>query len=471
MKLFRRLSLFWQLYITILIALLLVLCVFVFTYQRIDHYADSEDFYDDTRFLADLVNQLPPGNSDFEVLLRGMGLASYHDLKLLTINQASRYREFNKQIASFDNVSILQFPDGRLMGLYPLSSIESSDTPSVLLVSDPDPAQLSAFGQLHESANRKAEKYVRHQQNVLFYTILVSLLLSVAAGLYWQAIRIHGYLLRFLHAGEEWLAGNTSHSIDATMPSPLDKIAVHHNQLISALLKKQREQQLLFNAVSHEIRTPLSKLHLAIDLLQRDLPPDARQPMLEELANYVDELDQLTDQVLSLSKLSENTQHQKLVLSTEKICLGDWLCKRVEHWRSVYSQREFVFHATDFAANALVDINPMHSRILFDNLLENAAKYGKRRIVIEQQLQAKFVIITICDDGPGIAASYRNDILLPFFRIDESRANDTDGYGIGLAMVDIIAQHYQIDLRFDVSSRLGGLQVSLRVPLSTQMKG
>ncbi len=95
---------------------------------------------------------------------------------------------------------------------------------------------------------------------------------------------------------------------------------------------------------------------------------------------------------------------------------------------------------------------------LLGNLLDNAGKWAHSTVRLELQMQARQLVITIDDDGPGIAPQQRQQLLQRGQRQDES----TPGHGLGLAIVqDIVhALHGQLQLQ---DSPLGGLQVAIRL--------
>lgn len=97
---------------------------------------------------------------------------------------------------------------------------------------------------------------------------------------------------------------------------------------------------------------------------------------------------------------------------------------------------------------------------MLGNLLDNAGKWARRRVVVTGQSVSGAVAITVEDDGPGIASSDLADAARRGRRFDES----TEGSGLGLAIVAGIAETYQSSLTLEHGS-LGGLRA--RLVLST----
>jgi two-component system sensor histidine kinase PhoQ len=93
---------------------------------------------------------------------------------------------------------------------------------------------------------------------------------------------------------------------------------------------------------------------------------------------------------------------------------------------------------------------------ILGNLLDNAFKWCRNRVIVGAQTDALSLTVSIQDDGPGIAPAHVEKILQRGVRIDES----TPGHGIGLAVTADIVEAYQGRIRIE-SSVLGGASVIL----------
>jgi len=96
---------------------------------------------------------------------------------------------------------------------------------------------------------------------------------------------------------------------------------------------------------------------------------------------------------------------------------------------------------------------------MLGNLLDNACKWARSRVVIESAEEGGFVVMTVDDDGPGIAQPLRASVLQRGVRADEAAG----GSGLGLAIVRDLADVYggTIDLE---SAPIDGLRATLRLP-------
>ena len=93
--------------------------------------------------------------------------------------------------------------------------------------------------------------------------------------------------------------------------------------------------------------------------------------------------------------------------------------------------------------------------------MENAVRYGTAaKVTLEHDHD---VIITIDDKGPGIPADRLETVFEPFYRLEESRSQDTGGMGLGLAIARTIVQAHGGSIEL-CNIDGGGLRVTVRLP-------
>jgi signal transduction histidine kinase len=123
-----------------------------------------------------------------------------------------------------------------------------------------------------------------------------------------------------------------------------------------------------------------------------------------------------------------------------------------------------------YAARGLaiqVDVQPGHFirgqqedlEEMLGNLLDNACKWAKSRVKIQSVQEEGAVVMTVDDDGSGLAASMRDVVLQRGVRADEA----APGSGLGLAIVRDLAELYEGTFSLE-DSPMGGLRARLRLP-------
>jgi len=108
------------------------------------------------------------------------------------------------------------------------------------------------------------------------------------------------------------------------------------------------------------------------------------------------------------------------------------------------------------------DCRPLSLRRAIANLANNAVAYGMRARVSLAEEQGS-IVIRIDDDGPGVPEAEMARVFEPFYRLERSRSRETGGTGIGLCIVQTVAQAHGGEVRL-VNRPEGGLRAELVLP-------
>jgi signal transduction histidine kinase len=225
---------------------------------------------------------------------------------------------------------------------------------------------------------------------------------------------------------------------------------------LQRLVEGQRE---LLASVSHELRTPLARLRVTLGLAAESEPGDAAR-RLRECETDLAELERLVGDVLSAARLDATGGFG---LRREAVDCGELLERAAGRFRRLHPQRPLA--VTGAAAPRRLQADPALVGRVLDNLLDNAAKYSDASTPIELSLSDAEggVAIGVRDRGIGIAPEDLGRVFTPFFRGDRSRARDTGGAGLGLALAKRIVEAH--GGRITLESRPGeGTRVSVWLP-------
>ncbi|PZU94178.1 MAG: two-component sensor histidine kinase [Chelatococcus sp.] len=204
------------------------------------------------------------------------------------------------------------------------------------------------------------------------------------------------------------------------------------------------ERTTMLNGVSHDLRTILTRFRLSLALLERT-------PDTEALEKDVDEMSRMLEDYLAFARGDAG----EAPVETDIRALLEELKADAERQG----------HQTELgvAGDPLVVIRPDAFRRLMTNLVSNAARFGDR-IAISAAHDARYLIVMVDDDGPGIAPEQREEVFRPFVRLDEARNVDSGGTGLGLAIARDIARSHGGDVML-ADSPLGGLRATVRLPV------
>jgi len=244
--------------------------------------------------------------------------------------------------------------------------------------------------------------------------------------------------------------------VDMRKGAALYQLADSFNRMkdrIAALLGSHKN---LTNAISHEFRTPITRLRFRHELAMQATTMEEKDKELQLMNSAIDQLDDLSTELLEYARLDRETP--KLDIAT--IDTEPWLHELAEDAREVASAtgRQVQIHA--YADCEEIEGDYRYLSRAAGNLLHNAVRYATTRIDLRVGMKDGRHFLDVDDDGPGVPPAERERLFEPFTRLDDSRARQSGGSGIGLAIVKQIARWHGGTATISESA-LGGTRVSL----------
>jgi len=239
----------------------------------------------------------------------------------------------------------------------------------------------------------------------------------------------------------------------------LGAVMVLHDVTEQRAFERVRSEFVL--RASHELRTPVTGMHMAFGLLRERVkfPPEAREyDLLETIGEEMQRLTQLINDLLNFSRYQSGLQ--KLDLAP---CAIDELLERAQlrfTEQAAHKQIELIKELELPLPRIQADIAQL-DRVL-DNLLHNAVRHTPSggRIRLHARRHAERVIISVEDNGEGIAYGQQGRIFEPFVQVGRKKG----GAGLGLALCKEIVQLH--GGRMGVFSRPGqGTQFYMALPV------
>ncbi len=208
---------------------------------------------------------------------------------------------------------------------------------------------------------------------------------------------------------------------------------VRELNLMLARLKEAQSTQARFIAnAAHQLRTPIAALVTQLDLAWRE--GSDRQAHVAQAREGAARLARLAQQVLSLAAADPVSNP---VARTESCDLSDIVKGHADAWVRAANTRH-VDLEFDLAA-APIEADPVLVGEMAANLVDNAARYGAKYVLVGTRREGRHSILEVVDDGPGIPPEERSRIFERFRRLDRQ---SVEGSGLGLAIVHEIAQRY-----------------------------
>lgn len=284
-------------------------------------------------------------------------------------------------------------------------------------------------------------------------TLALAILLSglVCALLAWHL----GKPLRVLkHSADSLAKGNLSSRVDEhtlVRRDELGDLGNAFNGMADAIELQIQSQQQLVRDISHELRTPLTRLQLALAIARKR---GQQSKELSRIQHEALQLDALINELLTLSRLTISARQQPvsvaLHISLQQVFEdAEFEAREVGKTLSIHlDDSSACYHQPKLLARAL------------ENVIRNAIRHAKQRVMLRLLTNDSHYILSVCDDGHGVAKAEIEAIFRPFYRTDSSRDRETGGWGLGLAIAAAAMEAQGGTISGEVSAS-GGLCVYL----------
>ncbi|GEM_PF-1671025 len=218
-----------------------------------------------------------------------------------------------------------------------------------------------------------------------------------------------------------------------TAKSELEKRARLLEEAMQRAQEADRLKTAFLATVSHELRTPLASIKgFASTLLADDVTWDAesQRDFIETIDHEADRLTELIGQLLDMSRLESGT----LRIERERCHLADIVTRISERLERLTARHRLVWEVAPALPPLYAD--PIRIGNVLTNLVENAAKFAPvgTRITIASWTEDDQVVVSVADEGPGVAPEHQARLFERFYRVDNELTRSRPGTGLGLAI-------------------------------------
>ncbi len=221
---------------------------------------------------------------------------------------------------------------------------------------------------------------------------------------------------------------------------PTGTVAVFHD--VTRLKQLEQVRRDFVANVSHELRTPLTAIKGYAETLlsSSSLNEDRSIEFLKTINKHADRMAKLVDDLLTLSKV-ESVQFDE---AFEAIDLWEIISSVTDRFKDLVENKDLVL--TTNVPKGAVAVKGIGSEIesVFENLIENAIKYGSRggQVAVSIKRRKSEIEVAISDDGIGIPLEEQSRVFERFYRVDKGRSRALGGTGLGLSIVKHIIQRH-----------------------------
>ena len=272
---------------------------------------------------------------------------------------------------------------------------------------------------------------------------LLSSTLALTPFAYLFALRLAQPIAVFAAAAERLGRDPGAPPLPLKGPTEIAMAARAFNDMQERLALYVSDRTAMVGAIAHDLRTPLTRLRFRAE----STPEDVRRRMVGDIA----EMEAMISGVLAFVRdAGAPTRRMRLELSSLLESLVDEL------------SNTGLDVAIERADRVVLEGDPIALRRLFNNLLDNAVKFGGlARVGVYSS--SGFAVVEIKDDGAGLPAAELDRVFEPFYRHEASRSRETGGIGLGLAVVRSISRAHGGDASL-ANCPGGGLLATVQLP-------
>jgi signal transduction histidine kinase len=249
--------------------------------------------------------------------------------------------------------------------------------------------------------------------------------------------------------------------MDRRVPEPdtrdeVGRLARTMNAMLDRLESASQRQRQFVSDASHELRSPLASIRTNLEVALRhseraDWPVVAERALAEDAR-----MEDTVSELLALARLDEADGSAPVdtlpEIDLDELVLDDTV-----------QQRRVPVDTSRVSAGRVHGRREQLTRVV-RNLLDNAARHAASSVAVELRAGDDHTIeLTVDDDGPGIPVEERERVFDRFTRLDDGRARDAGGLGLGLSMVKEITEQHGGTVTIE-DAPIGGARLRVRLP-------
>jgi signal transduction histidine kinase len=291
--------------------------------------------------------------------------------------------------------------------------------------------------------------------NVLL--VLVPLMIALVALAAWYFTGRALKPVEAIRVEAESITGTTMHR---RVPEPdtddeVGRLARTMNAMLDRLENSAQKQRQFVSDASHELRSPLASIRTNLEVALHnpervDWPEVAQRALAEDVR-----MEDTVSELLDLARLDEAEGPAALdtlpEVDLDELVLDDTV-----------AQRRVPVDTSRVSAGRVHGRREQLQRVV-RNLVDNAARHADSTVAVGLVTDDDIVELTVDDDGPGIPPEDRRRVFERFTRLDDGRARDAGGLGLGLAMVKAITEHHGGTVVIE-DAPIGGARLRVRLP-------
>ncbi len=220
----------------------------------------------------------------------------------------------------------------------------------------------------------------------------------------------------------------------SSMAANLNKMVEDLKELMDKERESERTKNELITNVAHDLRTPLTSIIGYLELLSGDvkLEPEIQKKYINIAYVKTKRLEKLIEDLFGFTKMN----YGKLSMHVGQVDVVKLLSQLLEEFYPSFVDKNLSYELQSNVPVKVITADGNLLARLFDNLINNAIKYGAdgKRIMVKLHADDEIVTVSVINYGYVIPADELSLIFNKFYRVEQSRSTNTGGTGLGLAI-------------------------------------
>lgn len=228
------------------------------------------------------------------------------------------------------------------------------------------------------------------------------------------------------------------------MAESLNKLAENIRELMDKEREAERSKNELITNIAHDLRTPLTSIIGYLELLsnsrQTVTEPEIQKKYIDIAYTKAKRLEKLIEDLFGFTKMT----YGKVSMKVGQVDIIKLLSQLLEEFYPSFADNNLTYELTSDVPAQMICADANLLARLFDNLINNAIKYGAegKRIQVNVCGGEELATISITNYGRVIPTEELPMIFNKFYRVEHSRSTSTGGTGLGLAIAkNVVDMH------------------------------
>lgn len=227
------------------------------------------------------------------------------------------------------------------------------------------------------------------------------------------------------------------------------------------LAKNEQLRSNLLRAISHDLRTPLTSIIGYLELLSGkvEIPAEMQKKYIDIAYAKSKRLEKLIEDLFGFTKMN----YGKVAMHVSKVDIVKLLSQLLEEFYPSFKDKNLSYELQSNVPGKVITADGNLLARLFDNLINNAIKYGAdgKRVLVQIHAEEEVVTVSVTNYGYVIPADELPLLFNKFYRVEQSRSTNTGGTGLGLAIAKNIVDMHGGTIQ--VTSDLNGTVFTVRL--------